>query len=70
MPFGLTNAPAVFMNLMNRVFNQYLNQFVAVFIYDILVYSRSREEHEFHLNIVLHTLRDKQLYAKLNKCEF
>ncbi|RVW41427.1 Retrovirus-related Pol polyprotein from transposon 17.6 [Vitis vinifera] len=70
MPFGLTNAPAAFMDLMNRVFKPYLDQFVVVFIDDILVYSRSREEHESHLSIVLQTLRDKQLYAKLKKCEF
>nr|CAN61139.1 hypothetical protein VITISV_009489 [Vitis vinifera] len=70
MPFGLTNAPAAFMDLMNRVFKPYLDQFVAVFIDDILIYSRSREEHEGHLSIVLQTLRDKQLYAKLKKCEF
>ena len=69
MPFGLANALIAFMDLMNMVFNKYLHQFVVVFIYDILVYSRSREEHEFHLNIVLQALRDKQLYAKLNKCE-
>ncbi|RVW67380.1 Transposon Ty3-G Gag-Pol polyprotein [Vitis vinifera] len=67
MPFGLTNAPAAFMDLMNRVFKPYLDQFVVVFIDDILVYSRSREEHEGHLSIVLQTLRDKQLYAKLKK---
>ena len=59
MPVGLTNAPATFMDLMNMVFNQYLDQLVVVFIYGILVYSRSREEHEFNLNIVLKTLRDK-----------
>ena len=70
MPFGLTNAPAAFMDLMNRVFKPYLDQFVIVFIDDILVYSKSREEHERHLSIVLQTLRDKQLYAKLKKCEF
>ena len=69
MPFGLTNSSAPFMNLMNRVFNQYLDRFVVVFIYDILVYSRSREEHEFYLNIVLRTFRDKKLYGKLNKCD-
>ena len=59
MPFGLTNAPTTFMDLMNMVFNQYLDYFVVVFIDGILVYSRSRDEHEFHLNIVLQTLRDK-----------
>ena len=52
MPFGLTNSLAAFMDSMNRVFNQYLDRFVVVFI-DELVYSRSREEHEFHLNIML-----------------
>ena len=70
MPFGLTNTPVAFMDLMNRVFKPYLDQFVVVFIDDILVYSKSREEHEHHLSIVLQTLRDKQLYAKLKKCEF
>ena len=70
MPFGLTNSPTAFMDLMNKVFKPYLDQFVVVFIDDILVYSRSGEEHERHLSIVLQTLRDKQLYAKLKKCEF
>ncbi|KAA0066186.1 hypothetical protein E5676_scaffold790G001080 [Cucumis melo var. makuwa] len=70
MPFGLTNAPTVFMDLMNRIFHQYLDQFVIVFIDDILVYSVDREAHEEHLRIVLQTLRDKQLYAKFSKCEF
>jgi hypothetical protein len=70
MPFGLTNAPAVFMDLMNRVFHEYLDCFVIVFIDDILVYSKSLEEHEDHLRIVLQILRHKKLYAKLKKCEF
>ena len=70
MPFGLTNAPAAFMDLMNRVFKPYLDNFVIVFIDDIFVYSQSKEEHVEHLRIVLHTLRDKKLYAKFSKCEF
>ncbi|KAA0042309.1 reverse transcriptase [Cucumis melo var. makuwa] len=70
MPFGLTNVPAVFMDLMNRIFHRYLDQFVIVFIDDILVYSVDRESHEEHLRIVLQTLREKQLYAKFSKCEF
>ncbi|GJR73717.1 putative nucleotidyltransferase, ribonuclease H [Tanacetum coccineum] len=70
MPFGLTNAPAVFMDLMNRIFHEYLDKFVIVFIDDILVYSKSEEEHERHLRIVLEILRQKKLYAKFSKCEF
>ena len=70
MPFGLTNAPAVFMDLMNRVFRPYVDQFVVVFIDDILVYSKDRENHDTHLRVVLETLRKVQLYAKLSKCEF
>ena len=70
MPFGLTNAPAAFIDLMNRVFHPYFDQFVIVFSDDILVYSRNVEEHSYHLQIVLQTLRDKQLYAKVSKCEF
>jgi len=58
MPFGLTNVPAAFMDLMNRIFRPYLDQFVIVFIDDILIYSASREEHEQHLEIVLKTLRE------------
>ena len=70
MPFGLTNAPAAFMALMNRVFQPYLDQFVNVFIDDILIYSRNKEDHVNHLCLVLQTLQDKQLYAKLSKCKF
>ncbi|KAK8538929.1 hypothetical protein V6N12_034633 [Hibiscus sabdariffa] len=70
MPFGLTNAPTAFMDMMNRVFRSYLDQFVVVFIDDILIYSRSEAEHVEHLIIVLQTLRDHRLYAKLSKCEF
>ena len=70
MPFGLTNAPTSFMGLMNMVFRPYVDQFVVVFIDDILMYSKDAQEHEQHLRIVLETLREKRLYAKLSKCEF
>ena len=70
MPFGLTNAPEAFMDLMNRVFQPYLDQFVVVFVDDNLIYSQSEVELEDHLRIVLHLLRDHQLYAKFSKCEF
>ena len=70
MPFGLTNAPTAFMDLMNKVFQPYLDQFVMVFIDDILVYSRDEQEHEQHLKIVLQTLKEKKLYSKLSKCDF
>ena len=70
MPFGLSNALTTFVDLMNRVLRPYLNQFVVVFINDILVYSKDEQEHEQHLKIVLQTLREKKLYAKLRKCDF
>ncbi|WVZ89637.1 hypothetical protein U9M48_036016 [Paspalum notatum var. saurae] len=70
MSFGLTNAPACFMNLMNKVFMEYLDKFVVVFIDDILIYSKTEEEHEEHLRLVLQKLREHKLYAKLSKCEF
>ncbi|GJS31332.1 putative nucleotidyltransferase, ribonuclease H [Tanacetum coccineum] len=70
MPFGLTNAPAVFMDLMNRIFHEFLDKFVIVFIDDILVFSKSKEEHEDHLRTVLQILRQEKLYAKFSKCEF
>ena len=70
MPFGLTNAPTAFMDLMNRVFRSYVDRFVIVFIENILVYSKDRENHDTQLRIVLETLRKEQLYAKLSKCEF
>ena len=70
MPFGLTNAPVAFMDLMHRVFQPYLDQFVMVFVDDILIYSRFEEEHEDRLRIVLQALREHRLYAKFSKCEF
>ena len=70
MPFGLTNAPATFMDLMHRVFQPYLDQFVVVFVDDILIYYQSEWGHEYHLRIVLQLLRDHQLYAKFSKFEF
>ncbi|VVA41320.1 PREDICTED: retrotransposon, partial [Prunus dulcis] len=70
MPFRLTNAPAAFMDLMNRVFQRYLDRFVIVFIDDILVYSKSRKAHMKHLELILKTLRRKKLFAKFSKCQF
>ena len=70
MSFGLTNVPAAFMDLINRVFRPFIDQFVVVFIDNILVYSKSMEEHVYHLRTVLQTLREHQLYAKFSKCNF
>jgi len=70
MSFGLTNALVAFMDLMNTVFGQFIDRFVIVFIDDILVYSRSRKEHEQHLRMVLQNLRDHLLYGKFSKSEF
>jgi hypothetical protein len=70
MSFELTNAPAYFMYLMNKVFMEYLDKFVIVFIDDILISSKNEEEQNEHLCLVLRKLRENQLYAKLNKCEF
>ena len=69
IPFSLRNAPATFMCLMNGIFNKYLDQFVLIFIDDIFIYSKIEEEHQLHLRTVLQTLREHQLYAKLEKCE-
>nr|GEX35265.1 putative reverse transcriptase domain-containing protein [Tanacetum cinerariifolium] len=70
MPFGLTNASAVFMDLMNRVWKPYLDKFVIVFIDDILIYSKSKQEHEEHLKLIFELLKKEELYAKFSKCEF
>ena len=70
MPFGVINAPAAFMDLINRVFKPHLDEFMVVFIDDILIYSKSKAEHEDHLRLTLRTLRNRKLYAKFNKCEF
>nr|XP_029144801.1 uncharacterized protein LOC112708782 [Arachis hypogaea] len=70
MSFGLTNAPAIFMDYMNRIFHPYLDKFVVVFIDDILIYSKTEDEHAEHLRTVLQILKDRKLYAKLSKCEF
>ena len=70
MPFGLTNEPAAFLDLMHRVFQPYLDQFVVVFVDETLIYSQLEEEHEDHLRNFLQLLRDYQLYAKFSKCEF
>jgi hypothetical protein len=70
VPFGLLNALVVFMCLMNGVFPEYLDKFVIVFLDEIIIYSKSEEEHELHFRMVLQVLREHQLYAKLNKCSF
>jgi hypothetical protein len=70
MSLGLTNAPVYIMYLMNKVFMEYLDKFMVVFIDDILIFFKNEEEHNKHLRLVLQKLRENQLYAKLNKCEF
>ena len=70
MPFGLTNTPAAFMDLMNRVFHEYLDEFVIVFVDDILIYSDNEELHEKHLRMALEVQRKNKLYTKFSKCDF
>ncbi|GKC59581.1 putative reverse transcriptase domain-containing protein, partial [Tanacetum coccineum] len=70
IPFGLANAPAVFMDLMNRVCKPYLDKFMIVFIDDILIYSKSEEEHAKHLKLILGLLKKEELHARFSKCEF
>ena len=70
MLFGLTNAPTAFMNLMNQVFRPYVDQFIIVFIDDILIYSEFVPDHDRHLKVGLQTLREHRLYAKFRKCQF
>ena len=70
MSFGLTNAPATFSRLMNSIFMEYLDKFVVVYLDDILIYSKNKEDHAEHLRLVLTKLREHRLYAKFSKCEF
>jgi hypothetical protein len=70
MSFGLTNAPAYFMYLMNKVLMEFLDKFMVAFIDDILVFSKTEEEHAEHLRLVLQKLREHKLYAKQSKCKF
>ncbi|GKA49565.1 putative reverse transcriptase domain-containing protein [Tanacetum coccineum] len=70
MPFGLTNTPAVFMDLMNRVCRPYLDNFLIVFIDDILIYLKTKKEHDAHLRLILELLKKEELYAKFSKCDF
>ena len=70
MSFGLTNAPTYFMCLMNSVLSKYLDKFMVFFIDDILIYSKTKEEHDEHLQIILQVLREHKLYAKFSKCDF
>ncbi len=70
IPFGLTNAPAVFQHLMNDIFQEYMDEFVVVYLDDILIFSKNQEDHDKHVRLVLAMLQEHGLYAKLEKCEF
>ena len=70
MSFSLTNTPVAFMDMMNRVFKDYLDKFIVIFIDDILIYSKDRKEYAQYLRLVLQRLETKKLYAKFKKCEF
>jgi hypothetical protein len=70
MPFGITNAPAVFQHPMNDIFRDYMDEFVVVYLDDILIFSKDQETHDKHVRLVLATLREHGLYAKMEKCEF
>jgi hypothetical protein len=70
MPFGLTNAPAFYQHMMNDIFREYLDDFVVIYLDDILIFSKNEEDHENHVHLVLSKLREMNLYAKLEKCEF
>jgi hypothetical protein len=70
MPFGLTNAPTVFQYMMNDILQEYLDHFVVIYLDDILIYSKNEEEYEHHVRLVLEKLRERELYAKQEKCLF
>jgi hypothetical protein len=70
MPFGLTNALAIFQHMMNDIFRNYLDHFVIIYLDDILIYSKNKEEHEHHVHLVLEKLQERGLYAKQEKCLF
>ena len=70
MSFGLCNAPATFMCVMNNVLRPFINEFVIVYLYDILIFSKSHDEHVMHVRKVLDVLKKEQLYLKMSKCEF